>query len=250
MVCTAYPTILLCGGASLVTTFQSDEALRSDVKCRRKCCTLLFSCPSHIHQLSSRYVQSTSISICSSLRQHIDPCAMATFGWSVGDCVSACILIKDVIVALDDSRGSAAEYQELCRELWSLDRALLEVHQLASSSEKTIELNAIQQTVGRAAAQCKDCIDSFLKNIKGYQRPLQDGGSSSKFRDAVGKIRWSFTQKEEVAKFRAEINAHASAINMLLITANMYVCLPPYASYLMCCLATLPLLLGRRWGTS
>ena len=30
-------------------------------------------------------------------------------------------------------------------------------------------------------------------------------------------------QKDELAKFRVEINAHASAINMLLITANMYV---------------------------
>jgi hypothetical protein len=148
---------------------------------------------------------------------------MAAFGWSVGDCISACILIKDVVAALDDSRGSAAEYQELCRELWSLDRALLQVHQVAHASEKTVELNALQQTVGRAAAQCKDCIEAFLKKIKRYQRSLRNGGSGNKLRDAVGKIRWSVMQKDELAKFRVEINAHASAINMLLITASMYV---------------------------
>jgi hypothetical protein len=147
---------------------------------------------------------------------------MTALGWSVEDCVTACILIKDVIMALDDSRGSAAEYQKLCRELWSLDRPLLEVHQLTHNAEKTLELNALLQTVGRTAAHCKDCMESFLKKIKGFQRSLREGGSINKFRDGLGKIKWSLTQSDELAKFRVEINAHASAINMLQITASMY----------------------------
>ena len=140
--------------------------------------------------------------------------------------MAACILIKDVITALNDSRGSVAEHNEICRELWSLDRALLEVHQLANNSEETVELHALQQTARRAAAQCKDCMESYLKKIKGFQQSLRDGGSGNVLRDAIGKIKWSMAQKDELSKFRVEINAHASAINMLLITASMYVSRP------------------------
>jgi len=36
---------------------------------------------------------------------------------SVGDVVVVSVLIKDVIEALDDGRGSVTEYQEIIREL-------------------------------------------------------------------------------------------------------------------------------------
>jgi hypothetical protein len=85
---------------------------------------------------------------------------------------------------------------------------------VGSNSDKTVELNALQQTVGRATAQCKDCIDVFLKKIKGFQRSLREKGSGNMLRDAVGKIRWSVTQKGELIKFGAEISSHASSINM------------------------------------
>lgn len=48
-----------------------------------------------------------------------------TFG-SVGDIISICLLAKEIIGAIDESRGSAKEYQELTDELRSLERALLE----------------------------------------------------------------------------------------------------------------------------
>ena len=48
------------------------------------------------------------------------------FGFSVGDCIAVSLLIKDAVLALDSAHGAAAEYQEIIRELWALDRALLE----------------------------------------------------------------------------------------------------------------------------
>lgn len=145
---------------------------------------------------------------------------------SVGDCITISILIKDVFSALDNSQGSAAEYQELCRELWSLDKALLEVKQLSENISDVVQLNALQQSVGRAVTQCKECIVTYLDKIKAFNRTLRDGGSGSRIRDAYGKIKWSLTQKYELVKFRREIAAHGSAINMLLITASMQVVLP------------------------
>lgn len=153
----------------------------------------------------------------------------AAFGFSVGDVIAVSILIKDVFNALDNAKGSAADYQELCRELWALDRALLEVELLSRSSDTSVELNALSHTVRRVADQCKECIEKFLKKVKGYERSLRAGGCSRGERqrslgrlcDAGKKVMWGLTQKEEVTKFRAEINAHSSAINMLLITTNM-----------------------------
>jgi hypothetical protein len=143
------------------------------------------------------------------------------FGFSVGDVIAVSILIKDVFKALDNATGSAAEYQELCRELWSLDRALLEVELLSRSSDTSIELNALGHTVRRVADQCKECIEGFLAKIKGYERSLGVAGSGSLFCDMGRKIKFGLIQKGELAKFRTEINAHSSAISMLLITANM-----------------------------
>ena len=145
------------------------------------------------------------------------------FGFSVGDCISVCILIKDTIYALDSCRGSSAEYQEVIRELWALDRALLEVVNLAQSFDTTAELNALSHTARRTAEQCKSCIEGFLDRIKEYEGTLREGGSGNKLRDVKGKVCWALCGREHLGKFRAEINGHSSAINMLLITASVRV---------------------------
>ncbi|MCJ1481229.1 hypothetical protein MMC06_001385 [Schaereria dolodes] len=70
---------------------------------------------------------------------------------SVGDIIRVCLLVKDLITALDSSRGSSAEYQELVRELWALDRVLLEVELLVRTCSDIIELNALRETARRIA---------------------------------------------------------------------------------------------------
>jgi len=141
---------------------------------------------------------------------------------SVGDVIAVSILIKDVIKALDDSRGSATEYQEAIRELWALDKALLEVEHLSRTCETTIEMNALSCTARSAAKQCRVYISDFLDKIKSYNRNLGPRGSGNRLRDATKKLQWTFAQKDELAKFRTKVNGHASAINMLLITASMW----------------------------
>jgi hypothetical protein len=140
---------------------------------------------------------------------------------SAGDVIALSILIKDVIKALDDSSGSSTEYQEIVRELWSLDKALLEVEHLSRTYDTTAELNALSCAARRATEQCRLHISKFLDKIKSYNRSLGPGGSGNRLKDAARKVQWTFAQKDELVKFRTEINGHASAINMLLITASM-----------------------------
>jgi hypothetical protein len=145
-----------------------------------------------------------------------------TFG-SVGDIISISLIVKDLVKALDDSRGSAAEYQEVIRELWSLDRVLLEVEHLSRNSEQTIELYALWATTKRATVECRRSIENFLEKIKKYEKSLGGHASGHTIRGVPMKIRWLLTQSDELEKFKAVINAHCSSLSMLLITANLYV---------------------------
>jgi hypothetical protein len=107
------------------------------------------------------------------------------------------------------------------RELWALDRALLEVANLAQSFETTVELNALSHATRRAAEQCKTCMEGFLGKIKRYEIALREGGSGNMVRDVKDKVGWALCHQEHLKRFRAEINGHSSAINMLLITASV-----------------------------
>jgi hypothetical protein len=146
--------------------------------------------------------------------------ASFTFG-SVGDIISISLTVKDLVKALDDSRGSSDEYQEIIRELWMLDRALLEVEQLSRACEPTAELNALCVTARRIADTCRLHVEAFLERIKKYNPSLTGNGSGNKIRDASMKVRWHISHSDELQKFRAEINAHCSSLNMLLVTAGV-----------------------------
>ena len=141
----------------------------------------------------------------------------------VGDIIAVSILIKNLVKCLDEARGSRREYQAIKLELWSLDRALLEVEVLLRDCKQSPELNSLWDTANRCAEQCRKCILDFQKTIERYQDTLQLGGTGNVFRDSTAKVRWRISQKDDLAKFRAEITAHRSTMNILLATAGMWV---------------------------
>ena len=144
-----------------------------------------------------------------------------TFG-SVGDIISVSLLVKDLLIALNDSRGSSAEYQALVRELYILDTALLQVEQLSRSHSTTPELQALCETAKQTVTKCRDSVAEFTARIKKYSRSLAAGGSGNILKDTARKIQWRASQKEaEIAKFRAELTGYSESINMLLATGMM-----------------------------
>ena len=143
-----------------------------------------------------------------------------SFG-SVGDIISICLLVKDLVAALDESKGSAAEYKEVRLELRALERALLEVEVLSRSQASTVKLNALYATARKAALDCRQPVEAFLDRIKKYDPSFGAGASRNIVRNTAMKIRWQLSQKDEVTRIRAEIIAHSSSINMLLATVNV-----------------------------
>ena len=65
-----------------------------------------------------------------------------TFG-SVGDIIAVCVLVKDCVDALSETKGAAASYQAVIRELFILEKALLEFDVLSRTNTSTAEVVAL-----------------------------------------------------------------------------------------------------------
>ena len=145
-----------------------------------------------------------------------------TFG-SVGDIISVCLLVKDLVEALDKARGSKAEYQSAIRELWILDRALLEIELFTKAHENasTPELRGLCETAKVAASRCKELVSTFLERIKKYQTTFDEGKYPGLLKDVVAKVRWRIGEKDALEKFRVEVAGTSSSLQMLLATASV-----------------------------
>lgn len=135
------------------------------------------------------------------------------FGFSVSDLSAGLKLIKDSIDAVNDTRGSAADYALLVNEISSLQDGLQVVVELQSDQCLSGKQSAALE---RALRTCQESIDAFLSSVSKYQTHLNPtaSGLQSNYR----KIKWALCKKDDVAQFRAQLGRHASSINMLLIT--------------------------------
>jgi hypothetical protein len=139
------------------------------------------------------------------------------FGFSVGDFIAGIQLVRDVITSLQSGAGSVLEYQTLIYELFTLERALLEVKSLRFDYCEAAQLDVLKY----AATQCQSTIDCFLANIKIYQPSLNAQGSGSKVRDSIRRIQWALCEKADLEVFKAEVRGHVGSMNVLLATILM-----------------------------
>lgn len=139
------------------------------------------------------------------------------FGFSVGDFIAGINLVRDVIKALEDSAGSSLEYRELIRELYGLERALIEVKHLDLSDSQCSQQIALQH----AATQCQETTDIFLQTIRKYQPALSNAISKLSLQGNLRKIQWALCKRDDIERFRAKVSGHAAAINILLMTIQL-----------------------------
>jgi hypothetical protein len=145
-----------------------------------------------------------------------------TFG-AVGDIISVCLLVKDLVEALNSARGSKAEYQSAIRELWILDRALLEIDLLTRlhGDGATPELRSLCATAKQAVDRCKGLVSTFLQRIHRYQSTLGQDQNTNILSDMAMKVRWRVGEKEALDQFRVEVAGTSSSLQMLLATASV-----------------------------
>jgi len=142
---------------------------------------------------------------------------------SVGDIISICFLVKDLVFTLDSIRGSSAEYQAVVQELHMSDIALLQVERLTQTQGSTSHIEALYETAKITAEKCRVSISRFVKTIEKFKTSLATNGSGNVLKDTARKFQWKLSGKEgQIATFRAEITRYTESINMLLATAKLY----------------------------
>ena len=140
---------------------------------------------------------------------------------SIGDIIALSVIIKDLVKALDDSRGSSAEYQDSIRKLWALNRVLREVETLCRICENIAELGALCETIHCIVNQARKSIEPFLDVVRKFGPSLHKGGSGNSIRDASRKAQWRISHSDDLTKFRTEIDVYCSILSVLVSTANV-----------------------------
>jgi hypothetical protein len=139
--------------------------------------------------------------------------ATPAFGFSVGDFISAIILIKKVSQALRDSGGAAEDYQCLLRELQQLQLLLEQLRDLpATSSSSMNHYNAVRGM----AYQVEVPLRAFVEKLRSYYNRLGQPNDRSNWRTIKSKVQWAVSMREEVREMRTVVTMKIVSISVLL----------------------------------
>jgi len=97
-----------------------------------------------------------------------------SFGLSIGDFLAVGKLIADITSSLREAGGSNSEYQELLRELESLNHALKHLDKLPTNG-----LSTNLESIKYAALSCRLPLEQFLGKIKKYNKALGIWGGAN-----------------------------------------------------------------------
>jgi hypothetical protein len=159
--------------------------------------------------LTSEILGATRVPAIPNARPGVMP--VAPFGFSVGDFFAGAILIKDIVQALSDVKGSKSEYRALSEALQSLNQALTVSHMVYLQWDTAVihpqyENNAsnLLKGMGEARQKCLDLMQSFLNGTGQYDDAfIQERGNRAS-RD-FKKVTWLF-KKGDVKALREELN--------------------------------------------
>jgi len=138
-----------------------------------------------------------------------------SFGFSVGDFLTAASVIRDIVSSLRNS--STTSYHELILELHGLRRALHEIEHLNSIPSQEAAVNGIKV----AALMCQHPLDEFARKLKNFEALGMNNGGKLRKTETMRlwrrKLQWGFSMEEEATKVRVYLAAHVGSLNMRLI---------------------------------
>lgn len=137
-----------------------------------------------------------------------------SFG-SVGDFLSIGILIKDVIVALDDCRGSSRKHQKLRQGLVLLEETINLVQRAFHNPELVVPDDISTSATGLISQICQSVTTFKSQKLEKYSASFSPGGSGNSFKDAARKIQFKFDE-EDIEKFQGEIREYKELLIILL----------------------------------
>jgi hypothetical protein len=140
-----------------------------------------------------------------------------SFGFSVGEFIAAASLIPNIVSCLQNSGGSASEYQELMDELHGLRSVLSKISHLESTAQQTEEIEGVKI----AALNCIPLLENFRQIVEPYSKSLERGKTRGWVMDAKRKVQWELTMETEVQNFRMCLNTRTNTLNVSLSIAGL-----------------------------
>jgi len=142
-----------------------------------------------------------------------------TFG-AFGDLLALSVLIKDIIVCLDDCRGSSKEYQDLAQSLVILGDALREVNRVFRDPRRLSAAQRLCETALKSIHQIQETLKVFNEKLQKFRLSLGPVGSGNRIKDIARKIQFKLDEKD-IAKFRGEVTGYTVALKMLMDAMTM-----------------------------
>ncbi|KAM7192580.1 hypothetical protein V8F20_008789 [Naviculisporaceae sp. PSN 640] len=143
-----------------------------------------------------------------------------TFG-SFGDLLAIGILIKDIIVCLDDCRGASKEYQDLVQSLTILGTAIQEVDLIFRGQRRRAVAPRLCESASKSIAQIQRTLESFNEKLQKFRPSLTPGGSGNRLKDVARKIQFKMDEKD-MEKFKGEVTGYTVALRILMDAMTLH----------------------------
>lgn len=140
-----------------------------------------------------------------------------SFGFGVGDFLAVGSLAYRIITALNDSRGSKAEYKNLISVLSSLQQytlKLVSTHFLELASSGSVD-TALCNGIKHQLSLCTTVMEDFLLSSQKYTESFLPNDCKMSFRNGFRKVNYCLFKKEDVLKLQSTLQNHILAFLML-----------------------------------
>ena len=140
-----------------------------------------------------------------------------SFGFSVGDFVSATQMVYKLFKALSDSSGSSIEYQQAIFELDCTYRVFLQLQDLCATNQMS---QANINGIGLIVSSSIRLIEPFLRRVEKYRTTLSARRTANQAVVVWRKIGWSIHKPAELVALKDGLRSNQNNLVLLVVTAT------------------------------
>lgn len=141
-----------------------------------------------------------------------------SFGFSVGDILTASGLVVELYKTLQDSDYSS--YKDFSSELELLDRALTEASEMAKSTDHTLMIDLFN-AVSFEANECRRRIKNFFEKTEKF-RKSQEHQTNNGLKSTWMRIHFQMFRQDDIQQLRDSLRQSSQAIILILGMSNLY----------------------------
>jgi hypothetical protein len=141
-----------------------------------------------------------------------------SFGFSVGDFIAVGTVAIKTYACLQDSTGSAADYQRLKLASSSLKVTIALVDKFLTNNPGSLSPPFVNATKMHLS-ECSALLQNFAEITKKYDASFSTGGTGSTAKDTWRKLKWG-NVKYDTREIFHRLQGHIEAVDTLMSVNN------------------------------